>query len=252
MNKINQAIDILQRAAAHAPAVFSTSLGLEDMVVTDLIVKYTPSISLFTLDTGRLHPETLEHLAATEAHYKKRITVYYPQTQSVEHYVLLNGINGFFESVSQRQDCCAVRKVEPLKRALADKRAWVTGLRREQAVSRAQLSESAFDAQSGLTKFNPLINWTLDDVETYIKAHGVPYNVLHDRGFPSIGCAPCTRAIQPGEDVRAGRWWWESADKKECGLHVANSSHPADSPHPADSAHQAAAHGNSIQEAALT
>ena len=246
MNKINQAIDILQRAAAHAPAVFSTSLGLEDMVVTDLIVKHAPSISLFTLDTGRLHPETLELLAATEAHYKKRIAVYYPQTQAVEHYVLLNGINGFFESVSQRQDCCAVRKVEPLKRALADKRAWVTGLRREQAASRAQLSESAFDTQSGLTKFNPLINWTLDDVETYIKAHGVPYNVLHDRGFPSIGCAPCTRAIQPGEDVRAGRWWWESADKKECGLHV------ADSPHPADSAYQAAAHGNSIQEAALT
>ena len=224
MNKINQAIDILQRAAAHAPAVFSTSLGLEDMVVTDLIVKYTPSISLFTLDTGRLHPETLEHLAATEAHYKKRITVYYPQTQSVEHYVRLNGINGFFESVSQRQDCCAVRKVEPLKRALADKRAWVTGLRREQAVSREQLSESAFDAQYGLTKFNPLIDWTLDDVETYIKAHGVPYNVLHDRGFPSIGCAPCTRAIQAGEDVRAGRWWWESADRKECGLHTTSTS----------------------------
>ena len=252
MSKTDQAIRILLRAAANAPAVFSTSLGLEDMVVTDLIVKYTPSISLFTLDTGRLHPETLEHLAATEAHYKKRIAVYYPQTQSVEHYVLLNGINGFFESVSQRQDCCAVRKVEPLKRALADKRAWVTGLRREQAASRAQLSESVFDAQYGLTKFNPLIDWTLDDVETYIKAHGVPYNVLHDRGFPSFGCAPCTRAIQPDEDVRAGRWWWESADKKECGLHVANSSHPADSPHPADSAHQAAAHGNSIQEAALT
>ncbi len=225
MHKIEHAISILQRAQAQAPAAFSTSLGLEDMVVTDLIVRHAPAISLFTLDTGRLHPETLDLLAATEAHYKKRIAVYYPQTQAVEHYVRLNGINGFFESVSQRQDCCAVRKVAPLKRALADKQAWVTGLRREQAASRAQLSESAFDAQYGLTKFNPLIDWTLADVEAYIKDNGVPSNVLHDRGFPSIGCAPCTRAIEPGEDVRAGRWWWETADKKECGLHVAVTHH---------------------------
>jgi phosphoadenosine phosphosulfate reductase len=232
-NKIEQAIAILQRARALAPAVFSTSLGLEDMVVTDLIVKHAPAIGLFTLDTGRLPPETLNLLAATEAHYKKRITVFYPQTQAVEHYVRLNGINGFFDSVSQRQDCCAVRKVEPLQRALAGSNAWVTGLRREQAASRAQLSESAFDSHYGLTKFNPLLDWTLTDVQTYIKDHDVPYNVLHDRGFPSIGCAPCTRAIAPGEDVRAGRWWWESADKKECGLHVA------------------AAHNNQPQEASL-
>ena len=220
MNQIEQAIGILKRAAAHAPATFSTSLGLEDMVLTDLVVKHALPISLFTLDTGRMPAETLDLLAATEAHYKKRIAVFYPQTQAVEHYVRLNGINGFFESVSQRQDCCAVRKVEPLKRALAGQQAWVTGLRREQAASRTTLSESAFDAQYGLTKFNPLIDWTLADVETYIKTNAVPYNRLHDQGFPSIGCAPCTRAIKPGEDVRAGRWWWEAADKKECGLHV--------------------------------
>ena len=246
MNKIEQAFQILQRAQALTPAVFSTSLGLEDMVVTDLIIKHAPSISLFTLDTGRLHPETLDLLAATEAHYKKRIAVFYPQTQAVEHYVRVNGINGFFDSVSQRHDCCAVRKVEPLRRALAGKNAWVTGLRREQAASRAQLSESAFDSQYGLTKFNPLLDWTLVDVESYIKDNGVPHNVLHDRGFPSIGCAPCTRAIEPGEDVRAGRWWWESANKKECGLHVGGSALPA------ESAHATATNHHHPQEEALT
>lgn len=223
--KIERSIALLRQAAAKAPAAFSTSLGLEDMVLTDLIVKHAPAIGLFTLDTGRLHPETLALLAETEAHYKKRVAVYYPQTQAVEHYVRLNGINGFFESVSQRQDCCAVRKVEPLKRALAGKRAWITGLRREQAASRAQLHDSAFDAEHKLTKFNPLLDWTLDDVNAYIEAHGVPVNPLHTRGYPSIGCAPCTRAIAPGEAIRAGRWWWESADKKECGLHVAVDTH---------------------------
>ena len=220
MRHIDHAIALLGQAAAHAPAAFSTSLGLEDMVLTDLIVKHAPSISLFTLDTGRLHPETLSLLAETEAHYKKRIAVCVPQTQALEHYVRLNGINGFYDSVSQRQDCCAVRKVEPLRRALTGKRAWVTGLRREQAVSRAALEESAFDAQYQLIKFNPLLDWTLDDVETYIAIHRVPVNRLHAQGYPSIGCAPCTRAIAPGEDIRAGRWWWESADKKECGLHL--------------------------------
>ncbi len=213
-------IALLQQAQASAPAVFSTSLGLEDMVLIDLIVKHAPSIQIFTLDTGRLHPETLALLAATEAHYNKRITVYVPQTHALEHYVRLNGINGFYDSVAQRQDCCAVRKVEPLSRALAGQRAWVTGLRREQAASRAHLSEVSFDAQHQLTKFNPLLEWTLADIEAYIREHQVPVNPLHAQGYPSIGCAPCTRAIGPGEDVRAGRWWWESADKKECGLHV--------------------------------
>ena len=220
MNHIEHTIDLLKQAAAHVPAAFSSSLGLEDMVLTDLIVKHAPSISVFTLDTGRLHPQTLALLARTEAHYKKRIAVYCPQNGAVEHYVQLNGINGFYDSVSQRQDCCAVRKVEPLKRALAGKQAWVTGLRREQAASRATLAASAFDADYKLTKYNPLLDWTLADIEAYIAAHQVPVNPLHAQGYPSIGCAPCTRAIAPGEDIRAGRWWWESADKKECGLHL--------------------------------
>lgn len=220
MRHIEHSIALLRQAAAQAPAAFSTSLGLEDMVLTDLIAKHAPSITLFTLDTGRLHPETLTLLAQTEAYYNKRIAVYVPQTQALEHYVRLNGINGFFDSISQRQDCCAVRKVGPLKRALASQRAWVTGLRREQAASRAALAEMAFDTEYQLTKFNPLLDWTLADVEHYIDAHQLPVNPLHAQGFPSIGCAPCTRAVQPGEDVRAGRWWWEAAGAKECGLHV--------------------------------
>lgn len=236
MHHIEHTIALLHQAAANAPAAFSTSLGLEDMVLTDLIVKHAPSISVFTLDTGRLHPQTLALLAATEAHYQKRITVYCPQTGALEHYVRLNGINGFYQSVSQRQDCCAVRKVEPLGRALAGQRAWVTGLRREQAASRATLAEAAFDAHYQLTKYNPLLDWTLADIEAYITAHQVLVNPLHAQGFPSIGCAPCTRAIAPGEDVRAGRWWWESADKKECGLHVR-----ADAPGTATAAAAAAA-----------
>ncbi len=221
MRHIDQAIALLGQAAAHAPAAFSTSLGLEDMVLTDLIVKHAPSISLFTLDTGRLHAQTLALLAETEARYKRRIAVLVPQTGALEHYIRLNGINGFYDSVSQRQDCCAVRKIEPLRRALTGKRAWVTGLRREQAASRAGLQEAAFDAEYQLIKFNPLLDWTLADVEAYIASHQVPVNPLHAQGYPSIGCAPCTRAIASGEDIRAGRWWWESADKKECGLHVA-------------------------------
>lgn len=225
MNRVKHTIELLTQAAAKAPAAFSTSLGLEDMVLTDLIVKHAPSINLFTLDTGRLHPETLALLAQTEAHYRKRITVYVPQAPALEHYIRLNGVNGFYDSISQRQDCCAVRKVEPLKRALAGKRAWVTGLRREQAASRAGLLEFTFDHEYKLTKFNPLLDWTLDDINAYVKQHNVPVNPLHAAGFPSIGCAPCTRAIGPGEDIRAGRWWWESADKKECGLHVAAATH---------------------------
>ena len=220
MRHIDHSIALLRQAAAQAPAAFSTGLGLEDMVLTDLIVKHAPSITLFTLDTGRLHPETLTLLAHTEAYYKRRIAVYVPQARALEHYVRLNGINGFFESVSQRQDCCAVRKVEPLKRALSGQRAWVTGLRREQAASRAALAGRAFDTEYQLTKFNPLLDWTLADVEHYIDTHRLPVNPLHAQGFPSIGCAPCTRAVQPGEDVRAGRWWWEAAGAKECGLHV--------------------------------
>jgi phosphoadenosine phosphosulfate reductase len=221
--RVAQSIGLLRQAEASGRAVFSTSLGLEDQVVTDLISRHTPGIAIFTLDTGRLPAETYEVLSRTEARYKRRIEVFFPEREAVEQYVRYNGINGFFESVTQRKACCEVRKTAPLKRALAGKSAWVTGLRREQAVTRANLIATARDEDHDLTKFNPLIDWTAADVRAYIQAHDVPYNTLHDRGYPSIGCAPCTRAITTGEDVRAGRWWWESPDGKECGLHVAAS-----------------------------
>jgi phosphoadenosine phosphosulfate reductase len=215
-----EAIDLLKQAEATGRAVFSTSLGLEDQVVTDLTARHAPGIAIFTLDTGRLPAETYEVLAKTEARYKRRIEVFFPEREAVEQYVRFNGVNGFFESVTQRKACCEVRKTSPLKRALAGKSAWVPGLRREQAVTRANLTATARDDDHDLTKFNPLIDWTEADVRAYIRANDVPYNALHDRGYPSIGCAPCTRAITAGEGVRAGRWWWESPEGKECGLHV--------------------------------
>jgi phosphoadenosine phosphosulfate reductase len=211
---------LIDAAAAHAPAVFTTSLGLEDMVLADLIVRHAPQVHIATLDTGRLPAETYELLARAERHFKRRIEVFFPQAAAVEQYVRYNGINGFFESVTQRKGCCEVRKVEPLNRALQGKRAWITGMRRDQAATRAALAEQAWDEDHQLTKFNPLIDWSLDEIWAYVREYGVPYNALHDQGYPSIGCAPCTRAVAPGEDVRAGRWWWESPEQKECGLHV--------------------------------
>ena len=180
----------------------------------------------FLLDTGRLHQETHALVAAVEARYHLRIVVLVPDAAAVEHYVRLNGVNGFYESVAQRRDCCAVRKVAPLKRALAGAGAWVTGQRREQSPTRGALNEVEWDAVHQLDKFNPLANWSADDVWAYVRAHDVPVNALHAQGYPSIGCAPCTRAVQPGEDARAGRWWWEDAAQKECGLHP----HAAQSP----------------------
>jgi phosphoadenosine phosphosulfate reductase len=207
-------------ASDFAPVTFANSYGAEDMVLTDLIAKNFRDIEIFSLDTGRLPQETYELMAQTTLHYKRKIKIYFPETAAVEHYVKLNGINGFYDSQAQRKDCCHVRKVEPLKRALAGKKAWITGLRREQAPTRKDLSDSEFDKDNGLQKFNPLIEWTEQDVWDYIKQFNVLYNKLHDKGYPSIGCAPCTRAIKPGEDVRAGRWWWEDAQQKECGLHA--------------------------------
>jgi phosphoadenosine phosphosulfate reductase len=219
--RIARSIDLLRQAEGlHTPAVFTTSLGVEDMALADLIVRHAPKIAIATLDTGRLPAQTYELLAQAERHFKRRIEVFFPETRAVEQYVRYNGINGFFESVTQRKGCCEVRKVEPLKRALASKKAWITGMRRDQAATRAALSEQAWDEDHQLTKFNPLIDWSLDEVWAYVREHKVPYNALHDAGYPSIGCAPCTRAVAPGEDVRAGRWWWESPDQKECGLHV--------------------------------
>ena len=219
--KIARSIVLLREADTfHTPAVFTTSLGVEDMALADLIVRHAPKIAIATLDTGRLPSQTYELLEKAERHFKRRIEVFFPKAEAVEQYVRYNGINGFFESVTQRKGCCEVRKVEPLGRALAGKKAWITGMRRDQAATRATLSEKAWDEDHQLTKFNPLIDWSLDEVWAYVREHGVPYNALHDAGYPSIGCAPCTRAVAPGEDVRAGRWWWESPDQKECGLHV--------------------------------
>ena len=198
--------------------VFSTSLGQEDQVITQLIASQNLPIQIFSLDTGRLFPETLELLSRTESKYKTRIKVYYPETTSVEKLVADIGINGFYESVDNRKSCCYVRKVEPLKRALSGNDVWVTGLRAEQSPNRRDMKRIEWDEANQILKYNPLLDWNFDEMMAYIEAHKIPYNPLHDKGFISIGCAPCTRAILPGEDARAGRWWWEES-KKECGLH---------------------------------
>ena len=206
-------------ADAHAPAVFANSLGAEDMVLTDLILRGGLAIEIFSLDSGRLPQETHALMQDIRRHYGLRLKLFYPRHDLIEEYTANHGINAFFDSVELRRACCQVRKVEPLRRALAGKRAWITGMRAQQAPSREALPLRQFDATNGLMKFNPLVEWSEQDVWAYLRGTGVPYNALHDRGYPSIGCAPCTRAIAAGEDLRAGRWWWESADTKECGLH---------------------------------
>ena len=211
---------VKQIAADHGSVAFANSLGTEDMVLMDIITKHAPTIEIFSIDTGRLPAETYDLIERAIKHYRRKIIVYFPEQSAVENFVRINGINGFRDSVAQRQDCCHARKVEPLKRALKGRSAWITGLRRAQAATRKNLGVAEFDEANGLQKYNPLIEWSEDDVWDYINEFGVPYNALHDQGYPSIGCAPCTRAIEPGEDVRAGRWWWESAEQKECGLHV--------------------------------
>ncbi|MDN4052380.1 phosphoadenylyl-sulfate reductase [Massilia sp. YIM B02763] len=212
---------ILERIAAEfSPATFASSLAAEDMVLTDLILKAGLPISIFSLETGRLHAETLAVLDKVKERYGHEIALYRPQPALVDEYVGKNGLNAFYDSVELRKGCCWVRKVEPLGRALAGKKAWITGQRRAQSSTRAELAVQEHDAAHGMEKFNPLADWSEEDVWNYIRAEGVPYNALHDRGYPSIGCEPCTRAIQPGEDVRAGRWWWENPESKECGLHL--------------------------------
>ena len=206
-------------ARDYGPAAFASSLGAEDMVLTDLIFREGIGIKVFSLDTGRLPEETLVLVAKAEAHYGRRITLVYPRCEDVAATVGAHGINGFYESIEARKACCHARKVAPLRRALAGHRAWVTGLRAEQAPTRTGLKALHWDEANGLVKFNPLADWSERDVWVYLRANSVPYNTLHDRNYPSIGCAPCTRAVQPGEDVRAGRWWWESPASKECGLH---------------------------------
>ena len=212
---------------SYSPAAFANSFGAEDMVLTDLICKHAPNIEIFTLDTGRLPAETYTLMQETLQRYGQRIVPYFPEHQPVEQYLREHGPNGFYESVELRKRCCYIRKVEPLKRALQGKKAWITGLRREQAPTRTDLSAKEWDEGNGLQKFNPLIDWTHQDVWDYIHHYQVPYNALHDQHYPSIGCAPCTRAISVGEDIRAGRWWWENPESKECGLHVKKIAVPA-------------------------
>jgi phosphoadenosine phosphosulfate reductase len=207
-------------AADFTPAVFASSLAAEDMVLTDMILRAGLPITIFSLETGRLHAETLGVLDRIKETYDYEVTLYRPEPQAVEDYVAQNGLNAFYDSVEMRKECCRIRKVEPLNRALAGNKAWVTGQRRAQSTTRAALDVQEDDAAHGMVKFNPLADWSEQDVWDYIRANKVPYNPLHDKGYPSIGCEPCTRAIQPGEDVRAGRWWWENPDSKECGLHV--------------------------------
>ena len=207
-------------AADFTPAVFASSLAAEDMVLTDLILKAKLPIGIFTLETGRLHAETVGMLETIRQTYGYAVAPFRPDPVEVEAYVTTNGLNAFYDSVDMRKTCCRIRKVEPLKRALAGNRAWITGQRRAQSTTRAGLDVQEQDTAHDMVKFNPLADWSETDVWDYIRANEVPYNPLHDRGYPSIGCEPCTRAIQPGEDVRAGRWWWENPDSKECGLHV--------------------------------
>lgn len=218
--KIAATTALLQRIATEfSPATLANSLGAEDMVLTDLVARNKLGIEIFMLDTGRLNTETYAVLQAATDKYGIQVQVYYPQTDALQNWVRQNGINAFYQSVDQRKACCEVRKVEPLRRALSSKKAWITGLRRAQSVTRRDLPFEEFDDANGLIKFNPLADWSEQEVWAYIRRHEVPYNALHDQGYPSIGCAPCTRALSAGEDIRAGRWWWEDPETKECGLH---------------------------------
>ncbi|MES2516438.1 MAG: phosphoadenylyl-sulfate reductase [Bacteroidota bacterium] len=200
--------------------VFSTSLGYEDQVISHFIFSQQLPIEVFTLDTGRLFNETYSVLNSTLERYKTPIKVMYPQTDAIEKLVSSKGPISFYESMENRKECCYIRKVEPLQRALKGKEIWITGIRADQSGNRNDMPSVEWDEVNQIIKFHPILNWTLDEVKAYINKHNIPYNSLHDKGFVSIGCAPCTRAIKEGEDFRAGRWWWEQNDKKECGLHA--------------------------------
>lgn len=200
--------------------VFSTSLGYEDQVITDLIASNEIPVRIFTLDTSRMFSETYSVWKKTNDRYGIHIETYYPQADAVEKLMTGKGPYSMYESVENRKECCGIRKVEPLNRALKGQKIWITGIRAEQSANRQGMTQLEWDEAHQLFKFHPLMDWTFDEVKQYVKAHNVPYNPLHDRGFVSIGCQPCTRAIQEGEDFRAGRWWWEDNSKKECGLHT--------------------------------
>ena len=199
---------------------FSTSFSFEDQVIAHYILSNNFPVKIFTLDTGRLFAETYSVWSATNERYNTNIKAYYPNNELLEALVTERGPNSFYESPQNRIDCCHVRKVEPLRRALAGNAVWITGLRAEHSANRHDMPMVEYDATNNIIKYHPLLNWSTEDVRNYINKFNIPYNILHDRGFVSIGCAPCTRAIKPGEDFRAGRWWWEDSSKKECGLHV--------------------------------
>ncbi|MEN5086038.1 phosphoadenylyl-sulfate reductase [Sphingobacterium faecium] len=217
-----QGVELLEAIAEHYPnqVVFSTSFGIEDQIITDWIGKSKVNIAVFTLDTGRLFKETYSLWSRTVERYALKIDTYYPNTEQIQEFVSQKGPNAFYESVENRKTCCYIRKIEPLQRALRGAKIWITGIRAEQSANRHDMDYIEYDQVNDIIKIHPLFDWTFDMVNHYIKGERIPYNVLHDKGFPSIGCAPCTRAVQEGEDFRAGRWWWEDQSKKECGLHV--------------------------------
>jgi phosphoadenosine phosphosulfate reductase len=212
---------LLDIAEAHDRPALATSLSAEDMIVTDAIARLGLPIEVFTLDTGRLHPETLALIGEIEARYGIGVEVFRPDPNAVKGYIEAHGRDGFYQGLAERKLCCAIRKVEPLNRALEGRDAWITGQRREQAASRETLSESEQDAQRSMRKYNPLADWSWSEVLAYAERYDIPMNALYARGYVSIGCEPCTKAIRPGQDPREGRWWWEASDSKECGLHVA-------------------------------
>lgn len=211
---------IRQISQQHHNVKFASSLAVEDMLITDVIAKSQANITVFTLETGRLNPETLALVDNVKAHYPNlNFQLYYPDTQKAEEYDRQKGKFAFYESVKLRRECCFIRKIEPLNRALQDADAWLTGQRREQSVTRTELALHEQDTSRGIDKYNPIFDWSELEVWAYILKHQIPYNELYKQGFPSIGCEPCTRPVKAGEDIRAGRWWWENKDSKECGLH---------------------------------
>jgi phosphoadenosine phosphosulfate reductase len=205
--------------AEYKNVCYANSLGSESVVLTDLIWGSVPEIEIFSIDTGRLYPETYDLIERIQQRYGRALRMYYPEAADLETWVGENGINGFREGLEQRHGCCGVRKVAPFRRAVAGHGAWVTGIRRAQSASRALAAPVEWDSEYGLHKVSPLLDWSENEIWDYIRKKRLPYNSLHDSGFPSIGCAPCTRAVQPGEDERSGRWWWERPESRECGLH---------------------------------
>jgi phosphoadenosine phosphosulfate reductase len=217
--KVAASVSLLREAVARfGRVIYSSSLGVEAVVLMDLIYANGLPIDIFTVDTGRLPESTLELLDRLTQKYGRPIRVYYPDAQTLQNYVADHGINGFYNGLELRQRCCHIRKVEPFRRAVAGYGAWITGVRHQQSEARASVSAIDMDSRYGIYKVSPLLAWTIQDIWAYVRAHQLPYNPLHDAGFPSIGCEPCTRAIGPGQDERAGRWWWELAESRECGL----------------------------------